>query len=85
MTAFNVKLGYKCLKIIKSNDMEDAINKIANLKKEDNEKIGRKIAIEIYQKYGYTSVKYNMKEHSHNIDKYYDKVNNNIKKSHNLK
>jgi ERCC4-type nuclease len=85
MTAFNVKLGYKCLKIIKSNDMEDAVNKIANLKREDNKKIGRKLAIEIYQKYGYTSVQYNMKEHSHNIDKYYDKVNSNIKNSHNLK
>lgn len=85
MTAFNVKLGYKCLKIIKSNDMEDAINKIANLKKEDNEKIGRKLAIMIYQKHGNNIIEYNSEEYGHNIDKYNDKINKLKKKAYNLK
>jgi hypothetical protein len=65
--------------------MDDAINIIANMKHDDNTKIGRKTAIQIYRKFGNYTVKYDMVKYANNVDEYNKQINANKKKAFNLK
>ena len=85
MTAHNIKIANKCIKIIRNNGVENAINKIANLNKSDGQKIGRELAINIYLKYSDYSVEYDSEKHGHNISVYHNKVNKNMNKAIDLK
>ena len=85
MTAHNIRLAEKCIQFIKKNNVDNAINKIANLKRADGQKIGRELATDIYIKYGDYSVEYESEKHGHNINVYHDKVNKNKNRAIDLK
>jgi hypothetical protein len=85
MNLYYTNLTNKCSKIIRSKNMDDAINIIANMKHDDNTKIGRKTAIQIYRRFGNYTVKYDMVKHANNIDQYNKEINANKLKALNLK
>ena len=70
--------------IIKNNEPEVAVNKIAKtINPLIQEKIGKKNALKLYILYSDKSVKYDVHKYKNNINSFKDKVNENIKKAKN--
>ena len=70
----------KCKDIIKNNTPEKSLEKISNLKIQNNNKIGIDNAIKVYKCFSDNSVEWDDAKYSNNITSYKKKVNNNISK-----
>lgn len=74
------KLIEKCKDIIKEDKPEKSIKKISNIdNKLSGKKIGKKNAIEIYDKYKEESVNWNYEKYFYKSSKYSSKVKKNHK------
>jgi hypothetical protein len=75
-------LSNKCKSVIKTNNPEESIKKISNLKLPgSSNKLGKDAAFKIYNLYSDESVEYKQITYQNDINKYKNKVNNNIKKA----
>jgi hypothetical protein len=79
------KLSNKCKNTINLNNPVDSINIISEMKLPcSNSKIGMKDALKIYNIYSDESVEYKSSKYKNNINKYKDKVKENVNIANNL-
>ncbi len=73
-------LSNECKKIIKNNTPEKSLEKISNIRVQNNDKLGINNAIKVYKYFSDYSVEWENSKYSNNITSYKKKVDKNINK-----